>query len=184
LLVPSKCFFNTMEGVLVRSSTTPACDGGEQEIVAVERPPPESMAKIMHNRCYGGFGLSKQAQAMYKAKKGLEEHETLGHPWDEIARHDEDMIAIVEALGPEASGQCSEIAIKEIPAKFLHYYYIEEYDGMESVAVDTKQYKLDQIHSMITSTDAFQQATYHQRAVLEDILNVINNPVEFNGYSE
>lgn len=173
-----------MEGVLVRSSTTPACDGEEHEIVSVERGPPERMAKIMYNQCYGGFTLSNQAQAMYKAKKGLAEHESLGYQWDDIARHDEDMIAIVEVLGPEASGQCSDIAIKEIPAKFVHYYYIEEYDGMESVSVDTKQYKLDQIHTMITSTDAFQQATYHQRAVLEDILNVIKNPVRFDDYLE
>lgn len=165
-----------MEGTLVRS----ASEGEDSDIITLERDSAEGTVKIMFNNCFGGFSLSDQAVAMYKAKKGIPDHEALAYASDEFPRHDEDMIAIVEALGPEASGQCSEIRIAKIPAKFLSYYYISEYDGSESVSVDHKQYKLDQIQIMLSSTDAFQQATYHQRAVLEDIMNVIQEPLKMS----
>ena len=49
-----------------------------------------------------------------------------------LKRHDPDLVAVVEALGKEASGTFSELAIAEI---YEDKYFIDEYDDMvETVA--------------------------------------------------
>ena len=47
-----------------------------------------------------------------------------------LKRHDSDLVAVVEALGKEASGTFSELAIAEIDED---KYFIDEYDGRETV---------------------------------------------------
>ena len=47
-----------------------------------------------------------------------------------LKRHDHDLVAVVEALGKEASGTFSELAIAEIDED---KYFIDEYDGRETV---------------------------------------------------
>ena len=82
--------------------------------------------KIVINRCYGEFGLSKQAC------------EELGIPWDDYGhefiedRTNPEIIAVVEKLGKNASGWCSELRVVEIPDGVE--WTIEEYDGLEWIA--------------------------------------------------
>lgn len=114
--------------------------------------------KVVINRCYGGFGLSKEAFELLLNKKGIE-FETrpaefrlkdgdldyykkgqLGVEeaflWDHSLtenRSDPDLIAVVEELGEEsASGWAAELKIVDIPDDVV--YDIHEYDGIEWVA--------------------------------------------------
>lgn len=47
-----------------------------------------------------------------------------------LKRHDTDLVAVVEALGKEASGTFSDLVIEEIDSE---EYYIDEYDGKETI---------------------------------------------------
>ena len=81
--------------------------------------------KIVVNRCFGGFSLSRKA------------YEELGIPWDgygfslERDRANPGLVAVVEKLGKEASGSCSDLKVIEIPDGVE--WEIDEYDGMETV---------------------------------------------------
>lgn len=84
------------------------------------------MTKIVINTCYGGFGLSKQAQVAYEARTG--------HEFDNYThqRDDPNLVAVVEQLGLAAGDRCSELKIVEIPDDVR--WQIEEYDGSEWIA--------------------------------------------------
>lgn len=47
-----------------------------------------------------------------------------------LERHNPDLVAVVETLGREVNGTFSDLAIVEIDGD---EYYIEEYDGKETV---------------------------------------------------
>lgn len=49
-----------------------------------------------------------------------------------IERTDPDLIAVIEELGTNANGACSELKIIEIPDNI--HWKIEEYDGLEHIA--------------------------------------------------
>lgn len=81
--------------------------------------------KVVINRCYGGFGLSKEAMDL------------LGHEywwdWDDIdMRTDPKLVAIVEKMGSEfCSGQHAKLKVVEIPDDVE--WYIDNYDGLETI---------------------------------------------------
>ena len=110
-------------------------------ISTVEATAPETF-KIVINACFGGFGLSDEAIAMWRERKGIADTERW---WqadterptyaDEIARDDVDLIAVVEALGGKANTQYSEWKVVEVPMWLKEKgWTIEEYDGREYVA--------------------------------------------------
>lgn len=84
------------------------------------------MQKIVINKCYGGFGISKEAC------------EHMGLTWDEyghadsIARDDIRLIAAVEELQEIANGLDAELKVVEIPDGVK--WEIDASDGMEWVA--------------------------------------------------
>ncbi len=84
--------------------------------------------KVAINRCWGGFGLSKEA------------YEFLGLEWDGFGyayspdekRTDPALIECIEKIGSEkASGHFASVEVVEIPDDVD--WYIDEYDGMETV---------------------------------------------------
>jgi hypothetical protein len=85
------------------------------------------MRKVVINTCYGGFGLSDEAQDLLERIKG---EKTTPH-WD-IQRDDEDLVKVVETLGYRSNGGFSDLAIAEIPDDVE--WEIKEYDGLEWVA--------------------------------------------------
>lgn len=108
------------------------------------------MTKIVINRCFGGFGLSKEAIELYGKKKGLDlitvetgyafgpdfyikevSNENYFSDRD-IARDDPDLIEVVEELGSLANGFAAELKIVEIPDDVE--WQIEDYDGNEHIA--------------------------------------------------
>lgn len=84
------------------------------------------MIKIVISRCYGGFGLSPEASALYASRSGKDVYDF------EIPRDDPILVGIVEELGEAASGNFANLNVVEIPADVN--WYIEEYDGLEWVA--------------------------------------------------
>jgi hypothetical protein len=84
--------------------------------------------KIVINKCYGGFGLSKEAEELYVQKKNIS-----GPLRGDILRNDSVLVEVVETLGDKASGKYSELKVVEIPDDVTDWR-IEEYDGWEHIA--------------------------------------------------
>lgn len=106
------------------------------------------MTKIVYNKCYGGFSLSKKAVERYFELKGWELWVINANGWEyyickdsgeyffahELERDDPVLVQVVEELGSVANGDYSELAIRELPSGTR--YYIREYDGYETVVTE------------------------------------------------
>ena len=104
--------------------------------------------KIVINRQYGGFGLSREAFLRLRelgCEAAINEPD-LGEFWDDgsgprttdnsfmgdIDRNDPMLVQVVEELGSAADGWASSLKVIEIPDDVE--WKIGEYDGMEWVA--------------------------------------------------
>ena len=106
--------------------------------------------KIVVNRCFGGFSISKEAAEFMAArgnKRAKIEIEESNEYWygygygyvedPELTEHggydrtDPDLIAAVESLGDKANGRCAKLKVIEIPDGVE--YTISDYDGQETV---------------------------------------------------
>lgn len=87
------------------------------------------MKKIVINRCYGGFGLSKMGEDLYKEREGITDPDWYYY---DIPRDDTLLIEMVETLGDEIQSSYAKLKIVEIPDDVE--WEIAEYDGMEWVA--------------------------------------------------
>lgn len=104
--------------------------------------------EILLNKCYGGYGLSDEAVRLYLTKKNIpivinskssdkyfkyyivEDNDRFSEY--NIPRTDPVIIEVIKELGKKANGSSAELAIISIPDGCQ--YYIDEYDGMESIA--------------------------------------------------
>ena len=84
--------------------------------------------KIVINKCYGGFGLSQEAEELYVQKKNIS-----GPLRGDILRNDSVLVEVVETLGDKASREYSELKVVEIPDDVTDWR-IEEYYGLEHIA--------------------------------------------------
>jgi hypothetical protein len=81
--------------------------------------------KIVINRCYGGYSLSRRA------------YKELGRKWDGdgsaymSCRTNQKLVAAVEKLGDAASGVLAKLEVVEIPDGVD--WELENYDGIETV---------------------------------------------------
>lgn len=112
--------------------------------------------KIAINRCYGGFSLSPKAEYEVLKRMGYENIKYLNDKKEEVSlgsdswfcnfysngeyisfgRDDENrtnphLIAVIEEMGEEADGTFASLEIIEIPDDVS--WYIDDYDGMETV---------------------------------------------------
>ncbi len=85
------------------------------------------MIKIVINTCFGGFGLSEEAEAEYKKRKGITDPDW--YYWD-IDRTCPVLVSMVEA--GKVDGDYAELKVVEIPDDVN--WFIHEYDGIEHVA--------------------------------------------------
>jgi hypothetical protein len=90
--------------------------------------------KIVINTCYGGFGLSKEALALFNERTGT----VITYDF-EIKRNDPILVEIVEQLGEAAGGFFSALKVVEIPDDVE--WGIEEYDGNEWIAEKHRTWK-------------------------------------------
>ena len=79
--------------------------------------------KIVINKCYGGFGLSKEAEKLYVQKKNIS-----GPLRGDILRNDSVLVEVVETLGDKASGKYSELKVVEIPDD-VKWYITNHHQG-------------------------------------------------------
>lgn len=83
--------------------------------------------KIVINKCYGGFGLSKKGLDLYnKLSKNEVKYDNY------IERDDKYLVQVVEKLGEGANNILSELSVVEIPDGVS--WEIEEYDGIEWIS--------------------------------------------------
>ena len=95
------------------------------------------MTKVVYNNCYGGFGLSAAAYALYCEKKGIEpdQEDVYCGTWrpdccdPPVPRHDPTLVSVVEELGERANGTHARLSLAEGEGP----YRIDEYDGSETV---------------------------------------------------
>ena len=77
--------------------------------------------KLIINTCYGGFSVSKE----WAERLGIHNHD------EENLRYNAELISAIEA-GEDVNGACANLEVVELPDNCTDYY-IEEYDGSESV---------------------------------------------------
>lgn len=84
--------------------------------------------KVVINQCFGGFGLSGEAEELLAQRKGVTLEDL------DYGRTDPDLVAVVEALGSRANDYYSDLKIVEIPDDVK--WHITEYDGVEKIRED------------------------------------------------
>jgi len=105
--------------------------------------------KIVINTCYGGFGLSDSAMKRlielgYTGLTEVEDAEAKRYGVNyygvnAIERTDPLLVQVVEELGEKADTRFSSLKVIEIPDDVK--YRIEEYDGVEWIAEDCREWR-------------------------------------------
>jgi hypothetical protein len=94
--------------------------------------------EVLLNDCYGGWVISNKAKKLYTLRKTENFNNYL------TKRSDPILIQIYKELGNEFDGEeYSKTGIEKISKKYEYYYYITEYDGLETVEIDYTKYELD-----------------------------------------
>lgn len=100
---------------------------------------------IVYNACHGGFGLSDAAVARLK-EFGVSVN---GHGWNigangmsgdpdnDLKRHDQRLVQVVQELGRAANTRFSSLKIRWVERGTK--YRIDEYDGMEDIVLADEQ---------------------------------------------
>jgi len=133
--------------------------------------------KIVINRCYGGFGLSNLATQRYKELAWIPEEELF---WTyDIPRDSPILLQVIAELGVEkASGPHAELKVVEIPEGVK--WHIADYDGMEHVAEDHRQWGLDEYSKEQVQEELFPTIRYAtEEEVKETLEKVIQEHGEF-----
>jgi len=101
----------------------------------------EEEIEVLINDCYGGWSISSKASKLYALRK-INNYKN--------KRSDPILIQIYKELGDEFDGgKYSKTNIEKIPKKYENYYYISEYDGLETVEIDYSKYELDNLKKNI-----------------------------------
>lgn len=88
------------------------------------------MTKVVINTCYGGFGLSETAKALYCAYANIDPEKYSDY---DVDRDCPILLQVIEQLGiDECHGKYAALRIVEIPDDVE--WDVEEYDGKEHVA--------------------------------------------------
>lgn len=86
------------------------------------------MKKILINKCYGGYSLSEEFIDHLKTINLANENDNTYS----IERDNQEIVEEAIKFGlDKASGMCANLTVIEIPEKA--HYYIDEYDGIESI---------------------------------------------------
>ena len=99
--------------------------------------------EVLYNGCYGGWKISDKAKELYTSRQIKNDTYYLRRRSNTI------LIQIYKELGNEFDGKYSKTKIEKIPKKFENYYYITEYDGLETVEIDYTKYELDNLKQKI-----------------------------------
>jgi hypothetical protein len=103
--------------------------------------------EVMYNDIYGSWNISNKAKEIYKLRK-------IERKLDKeiiyiSKRNDPLLIEIYRELKEEFDGEFSKTIIKKIPKIYENYYFIDKYDGYESVEIDYIKYELHNLKKNI-----------------------------------
>jgi hypothetical protein len=102
--------------------------------------------KVVINRCYGGFSLSREAVLLARKLSGnkkwggacikgdkYKDHEICASDYGfvDVERTDRWLVKVVELLNAKANGSHAKLRVVEIPDGTR--YTIDDYDGMEYI---------------------------------------------------
>lgn len=90
------------------------------------------MPRVVINSCYGGFGLSDEAEDLYRR---YSKQDDIDHVYfKDASRADPTLIRVIEEIGCDAASKShSKLKIITVPDD-VEFWKIMEYDGMEWVA--------------------------------------------------
>jgi len=111
----------------------------------------EEYIRVLYNACYGGYGISKEG--MEEINKRVEKkYETdCNLCYGVLNRMNPVVLEVYDLLGSDRfSDKHAKIREQKIKAPYKNFIYIKEYDGLESVLVNTHDYK---IHSILDSKE-------------------------------
>jgi hypothetical protein len=113
--------------------------------------------RIVINRCYGGFGLSNLAAKRYRELAWIPEEELF---WTyDIPRDSKILLQVIDELGlKKASGPHAELKVVEVPEGIK--WHIADYDGMEHIAEDHRQWGLDEYPKEEVQEELFPTIRY------------------------
>jgi hypothetical protein len=108
------------------------------------------MQSIVINTCYGGFGLSDEAEKLYFQKNGIEttyNNDLLRYVDNSgndlcthgICRTDPILVEVVTELGENANGRSARLKIIQIPIDID--WIIQDHDGKEWVAETHRRWR-------------------------------------------
>jgi hypothetical protein len=103
----------------------------------------EEEIEVLYNYCYGHWGMSDKAKELYTLRKTKNSNNYIRR------RNDPILIQIYNELGNEFDERNSKTSIEKIPKKYENYYYISEYDGLETIEIDYTKYELDNLKQNI-----------------------------------
>lgn len=128
----------------------------------------EESVPVLFNTCYGGWHPSEKATALYNERNpgGTDNLYSIK------CRHDPILVQIFRELGKEFDSAFARTAIKMIPAKYINYYTIREYDGMESIVINYHKYTLDSLKIVLNATDLSSDEKVRR---FQEILGVWSN---------
>jgi hypothetical protein len=90
------------------------------------------MQKVVINKVFGGFCLSREAGEMLGIKPGFRKDGDVYLYEDEMSRDDARLVEVVETLGEKAWGRHAELKVVEVPDGVE--WSVHEYDGAEWIA--------------------------------------------------
>jgi TRAP-type mannitol/chloroaromatic compound transport system substrate-binding protein len=104
----------------------------------------EEEIEVLYNSKYGHWKISNKASELYALRRIKDSNYYLRKRSDPI------LIQIYKELGDEFDDKkYSNTKIEKIPKKFECYYFISEYDGLETVEIDFTKYELDNLKKNI-----------------------------------
>lgn len=107
----------------------------------------EELIPVLYNSQYGGFGFSDEVVRLYKERTNKD----IDYIYCE--RTDKILIDLCLKLGDKANNKYCTLKVEYIPKKYEKYIQIREYDGLESVCIDYKSYKMDKIKEICNNND-------------------------------
>ena len=115
----------------------------------------DKIVSVLINTCYGGFGISKDGIDLYN-KKLLEKDpsaKAIKYDMDIMDRHDPILYEVYKELGEKINSKYSKLTVAIVPKKYVGYYKIKEYDGMEYTEIDYNKYTMNKIEKVLHQDD-------------------------------
>lgn len=109
--------------------------------------------RVLYNTCYGGFTFSEEAFDEINKRLSEKGKKTLRSVYsDDYDRYEPIYLEVYDLLGPQKfSGKNSKIEFELVEEKYKDFITIDEYDGLETVMVNTDNSLLFEIRGVINS---------------------------------